>query len=167
MDLLQNALRQQLPELQQSGVQLHFMGELHLLPQVLQEQMVACEAATAGNMQLVLNIAVSYSGQADITAALQALARQVVAGQLTPQQITSELLAQSLSSASVTAAVGPPDLLIRTSGEQRLSNFMLWELAYTELCFLDVMWPDFGKQQFQLALHQYSQRQRRYGQRKA
>lgn len=81
-------------------------------------------------------------------------------------QITPELISQHLSSAATTAAVGPPDLCIRTSGEQRLSNFMLFESAYTELCFLDVLWPGFSKEHFAAAVQQYAQRQRRYGRRK-
>lgn len=81
-------------------------------------------------------------------------------------QITPELISQHLSSAATTAAGGPPDLCIRTSGEQRLSNFMLFESAYTELCFLDVLWPGFSKEHFAAAVQQYAQRQRRYGRRK-
>ncbi|KAF6259305.1 Decaprenyl diphosphate synthase-like protein [Scenedesmus sp. NREL 46B-D3] len=157
MDLFRSALRQQLPELQRNGVRLQFMGQVELLPPALQQQMADCTAATAGNSQLLLNVAVSYSAQHDMTAAVQRLAQRVQEGSLTPEQ--------QLASAAVTAAVGPPDLLIRTSGEQRLSNFMLFEAAYTELCFLDCMWPDFDKQQFDAALQQYAQRQRRFGRR--
>uniref|UniRef100_A0A383WCT0 Alkyl transferase n=1 Tax=Tetradesmus obliquus TaxID=3088 RepID=A0A383WCT0_TETOB len=166
MNLFQSALQQQLPELQRNGVRLHFMGQLELLPPGLQQRIAACSAATAGNSGLLLNVAVSYSAQHDMVGAVQRLAQLVQEGSLAPEQITPALISQALSSAAVTAAVGPPDLLIRTSGEQRLSNFMLFEAAYTELCFLDCLWPDFDKQQFEAALQQYAQRQRRYGKRR-
>eukprot|EP00878_Enallax_costatus_P040892 GHUV01047299.1.p2 GENE.GHUV01047299.1~~GHUV01047299.1.p2 ORF type:complete len:167 (+),score=74.43 GHUV01047299.1:1384-1884(+) len=165
MNLFHSALQQQLPELQQHGVRLHFMGELHRLPQRLQQQIADYEAATADNTQLLLNVAVSYSSQQDMVSAVQQIAQQVQQGELMPEQITPVLLSRHLASSAATAAAGPPDLLIRTSGEQRLSNFMLWECAYTELCFEDVMWPDFDKQRFEKALQHYAQRQRRFGRR--
>lgn len=166
MDLFQSALQQQLPELQSHGVRLQFMGQLDRLPQALQQQCLACEVATSGNSGLLLTVAASYSAQEDVAQAVQKLAAQVQAGQLQPQEITPALISQHLSSAAVTGAVGPPDLCIRTSGEQRLSNFMLLESAYTELCFLDVLWPAFSKEHFAAAVQQYAVRQRRYGRRK-
>jgi undecaprenyl diphosphate synthase len=121
------------------------------------------EAATAANDGLLLTVALNYSGRADLAAAAQRIAALAAAGQLLPEQVTADLLQQHLSTAGLLAAVGPPDLLIRSSGERRLSNFMLFEAAYCELHFPDVMWPDFGERHLLAALQDYAARERRFG----
>lgn len=165
MDLFSATLPQQLPELQANGVRLQFIGERGRLPQALQQQVAACEAVTAGNSDLTLTVAVSYSGQQDVADAAAALVAAACRGELKPEDVTPALVARHLSTAALTAQHGPPDLTIRTSGEQRLSNWMLFESAFTELCFLNVLFPDFGEEHFAAALQQYAGRQRRYGRR--
>lgn len=123
----------------------------------------SAEAATQHNERLLLTVAVNYSARADIAAAAQRLVARAAAGRLSPEQVTPELLEAELSTAPVIAAAGPPDLLIRTSGEQRLSNFMLWESAYAELHWADVLWPDFEEQHLLAALQDYASRERRFG----
>jgi undecaprenyl diphosphate synthase len=123
----------------------------------------SAEALTAANTGLLLTVAVSYSAQADIAAAARRLAEAVAAGALAPDDITPEAVARSLSTAPTLAEAGPPDLLIRTSNTQRLSNFLLFELAYAELCFEPALWPEFGEEHLVRALVQFAARERRGG----
>lgn len=128
---------------------------------------LACsaEARTAANSDLNLTVALSYSGHQDITQAVRHICAKVVAGELQPADVTADLIAASLSLAYLPSEWRCPDLLIRTSGEQRLSNFLLWESAYSELCFDDVLWPDFGEERLLAAVKEYGRRERRYGRR--
>ncbi len=126
------------------------------------------EDYTAGNSDLILTLAISYSGRSDLTHAARQIAEQVQAGLLDAADVTEDLVSAHLQSAHVAAHVGPVDLLIRTSDEVRLSNFLLWELAYSELYFAsDVFWPDFGEEDYAAALGTYAQRERRFGKRAA
>jgi len=128
-----------------------------------QHQTPRAEALTADNPGLLLTVAVSYSAQADIAAAARRLAEAVAAGSMRPEDVTPEAMARSLSTAPTLAEVGPPDLLIRTSDTQRLSNFLLFELAYAELWFEPVLWPEFGEEHLARALQQFAGRERRFG----
>jgi undecaprenyl pyrophosphate synthase len=121
------------------------------------------EALTAGNEGLLLTVAVSYGAQSDLAAAARKLAAAVAAGEIAPEQITPESLGAALSTAATVAEAGPPDLCIRTSGTQRLSNFMLFEMAYAELVFEDALWPAFGEAQLVAALLRYACQERRFG----
>lgn len=141
------------------NVQLRTMGRLDRLPAKSLTLIRETEHFLSRNTGLVLNIALSYGGRTDIVEACRKVARSVADGLLTPQDITQETIASHLSCSELPL----PDLLIRTSGEQRISNFMLWELAYAELYFSPIMWPDFSKEHFALALHDYLTRQRRFG----
>ncbi|GFR47786.1 hypothetical protein Agub_g9555, partial [Astrephomene gubernaculifera] len=140
-------------------------GERSRLPESLRRAMQSAEALTAKNEGLVLCICLSYGGRQDITRAAQELCRLVQDGKLKPEQVTEKLLAERLSTHVSTAAVGEPDLLIRTSGEQRLSNFLLWECAYAELYFTERCWPEFDRGDWDAAMLYYASRQRRYGKR--
>ncbi|KXZ41287.1 hypothetical protein GPECTOR_576g625 [Gonium pectorale] len=163
--LIEATLERQLPELAAQGVRLAFAGERAGLPASLRRAIERAEEATAANSSLLLCVCLSYGGRQDITRAAQELCRQVVEGSLRPEQVTEELLAAQLSTRAVRSAAGDPDLLIRTSGEQRLSNFLLWESAYTELHFTPACWPDFDRHEWDAALEHYAARQRRYGRR--
>ncbi len=160
MHLFIFALEREIQELHQHGVCLRFIGERSQLSADLRTQMQAAEKLTADNKQLMLNIAVNYSGKWDIVQAAKALAVQLATGQVSLENIDEVAFSQELS----THDVPDPDLLIRTSGEQRISNFFLWQLAYTELYFADVHWPDFTASEFDQALANFSARERRYGQ---
>jgi undecaprenyl diphosphate synthase len=159
MTLLNTYLVQEREELMRHNVQLRTMGRLERLPPKSLTLIRETEEMLRNNTGLVLNIALSYGGRADIVEACRKIAQNVADGVLNPQDITQEVFASHLSCRGLPL----PDLLIRTSGEQRLSNFMLWELAYAELYFTPVMWPDFNKEQLALALHDYLGRQRRFG----
>jgi len=159
MTLLNTYLVKERDELHANNVQLRTMGRLERLPPKTLRLVRDTEAMLADNTGLVLNIALSYGGRSDIVEACRSVARRVQAGELAPQDINSEIVEASLACADLP----PPDLLIRTSGEQRLSNFMLWQMAYTEFYFTSVHWPDFGKEEFVRALHEYMLRQRRFG----
>lgn len=159
MKLFLWALKQEVKKLKQHGVKLRIIGDRTPFSQELRDAMLTAEAMTADNNGLVLQVAANYGGQWDILKATQQLASQVASGQLQPTEITAELLAAQLA----TAPLPLPDLCIRTGGEHRISNFLLWQLAYTELYFSDLYWPDFKQQAMQAALAEFSVRQRRFG----
>lgn len=152
MDLLGHALMREVPELQRSGVRLFFVGERQGLSDRLRQELTEAEATTAGNGRLVLNICFNYGGRWDIA---QAAARLAERG----EPITEA----SLNRALALAHVPDPDLLIRTGGEQRISNFLLWQCAYSELYFSERLWPDFDEAALDEALAAFAARERRFG----
>ncbi len=159
MSLFVEALRREVDELHRNNVRLCFIGARGELKPGLLKKMVAAETKTAGNTGLLLNIAVAYGGRWDIVGACRALARRVADGQLDVAAIDEEAVADELQ----LGRIPDPDLLIRTGGEQRISNFLLWNLAYAELWFTEVLWPEFDKREFERALQAYARTQRRYG----
>ncbi|MFQ3679258.1 MAG: isoprenyl transferase [Pseudanabaenaceae cyanobacterium] len=159
MVLFERVLHQELATLQQEGVQLHFAGDLSPLPATLRGQMEEAMALTAHNQGVVFNVAINYGSRSEIVKACREIAQRVQAGELRPEHIDEALFAKHL----YTATTGDPDLLVRTSGEMRLSNFLLWQLAYTEIYVTDVLWPDFNRREFHKALQDFQGRQRRFG----
>lgn len=159
MLLFMQALEQQTQTLHKNNIKLQIIGDRSKFSPNLQEKIQQAEELTANNDGLFLNIAANYGGQWDILQACQSLATQVQNGELEPKQITGELLQKHL----VTQNLPPVDLLIRTSGEQRVSNFLLWQMAYAELFFTDVLWPDFNQEIFLQALMEFQSRERRFG----
>ncbi len=159
MWLLRSYLQREVNELNRQRVRIGFIGERSALAPDLVALIENAEKQTQCNDRLIFTIAVNYGGQHDIVAAAQRLAREVAAGRLQPDQITPESFAAHL----MTTGLPDPDLIIRTSGEQRLSNFMLWQAAYSELIFLNTLWPDFTRQSLEQALDLYSRRERRFG----
>lgn len=159
MDLFVNALKKEVAALKRNGVRLRFIGDRTAFSDNLCALIAAAEEETRGNSDLDLVIAANYGGQWDITRAVQMLAGRLAAGELQPQDITPEVLAAEIC----LSELPPPDLFIRTGGEQRISNFLLWQLAYTELYFTDVLWPAFDEQRLDEALLWYANRQRRFG----
>lgn len=160
MELFLQSLEAELSELQAQGVRMRFSGNRCELSPSLQAQMLAAEHATQDNQRLTLNIAVNYGGKWDIAQAAKTIAKAVAAGQLNPDLIDEALFERYLD----TYGLPEPDLFIRTSGEHRISNFFLWQLAYTELYFSPVYWPDFDAQHFEQALASFASRKRRFGQ---
>ena len=152
MDLLAKALAREVPQLSRDGVRLHFVGEKSGLSDKVRDGLRQAEAATAGNGRLVLNVCFNYGGRWDIAQAAAALAAR-------GEPITES----SLHAAMGMAHVPDPDLLIRTGGEQRISNFLLWQAAYTELYFSDRLWPDFDEAALDEAIADYAARERRFG----
>jgi undecaprenyl diphosphate synthase len=159
MQLFLQALKVELKELHQHGVCLRFTGDRGQLSEALCQEMQNAEALTANNHQLILNVAMNYGGRWDILQAAKAMAQQVLDGDLSIEAIDDT----SFSSLLNTHGLPDPDLFIRTSGEQRISNFFLWQLAYAELYFSELLWPDFSSIEFERALTAFSLRQRRYG----
>lgn len=159
MELFMLALKREVGKLHKNNIKLQILGDVSQFSESLQKKIAEAQALTANNSGMILNIAANYGGQWDIVQAAQALAQQVKCGQLQPQQITAERFEQQL----VTAQQAPVDLLIRTSGEQRISNFLLWQAAYAELYFTPVLWPDFDEAEFAKALDAFQQRERRFG----
>lgn len=159
MDLFVHALKKEVVALNRNGVRLRFIGDRTAFSDNLCALIAAAEEETRGNSDLDLVIAANYGGQWDITRAVQMLAGRLAAGELQPQDITPEVLAAEICLSDLP----PPDLFIRTGGEQRISNFLLWQLAYTELYFTDVLWPAFDEQKLDEALLWYANRQRRFG----
>lgn len=159
MELLVDTIEKETPTLNKNNVRLLAIGDLARLPQLTREKFERCMADTASNTGLRLVLAISYSSRWEITAAMKQMAAEVAAGTLTPEQINEQVVAAHLN----TKDIPDPDLLIRTSGEQRISNFLLWQLAYSELFFTKVNWPDFRKEQFYDAIFAYQHRERRYG----
>ena len=161
MHLLDKYLKERTPEMMEKNVRLHAIGELHMLPENCRQQLQASIDATRHNDGLNLVLALSYGSRLEITNAARKLAEQVQAGTLKPEDITPEMLGDQL----YTAGMPDPDLLIRTSGEMRISNYLLWQISYAEIFVTDVLWPDFGRKEFEEALAEYARRERRYGKR--
>jgi len=159
MDLLEKFLRKKAREIAAQGVRLQAIGQVDRLPMSCREELEKITTDTAGNTDLTLILALSYGSREEITEAARRLARRVAEGRLDPETISSQSFAAELD----TADFPDPDLLIRTSGEMRLSNFLLWQLSYAELIITSKNWPDFKKNDFHLALKEYSRRHRRYG----
>ncbi|MCW8889626.1 MAG: isoprenyl transferase [Sedimenticola sp.] len=159
MDLFMVALQREVKRLKKNNVRLRVIGDRSAFSSKLQERIAVAEADTAESTGLILQIAANYGGRWDITQAVRSLADRVKAGELEPDAIDESLLASELSFNDLP----DPDLFIRTGGEQRISNFMLWQSAYTELYFTDAFWPDFDAEAFDQAVAFYSNRQRRFG----
>ena len=159
MKLFLHALDREVEELQRRGVQVRFIGDRARFAPVIGRRMDAAEQATAGNDRLVLAIAASYGGRQDIAQAARTLAREVAEGRLAPEDITEDLLGRHVALSDLP----PPDLFIRTGGDTRVSNFLLWQLAYAELWFTETLWPEFDASTLQQALDAYAQRERRFG----
>ena len=159
MDLFIRTLRKEVDTLHRNGIRVRFIGERGAFPEDLRDLINQAESRTAGNRTMDLAIAANYGGQWDITQACRQLARRVESGELAADDITADAIARAVSLADLPE----PDLFIRTGGEKRISNFLLWQLAYTELYFTDTLWPAFDEQALQEALDSYTSRQRRFG----
>ncbi len=159
MGLLRRHLRAEIAELHKNGVRMRFIGERSHLPADVVDLIGEAETRTADNEGLVFVVALSYGGRQELVTAARRLAEAVEAGQLDPNDIDEWRFAAELG----TAGIPDPDLIIRTGGEQRISNFLLWQSAYSELLFLDKLWPDFSKEDLAKATHEYQNRHRRYG----
>lgn len=157
--LLRLYLRRELAELHANGIRLRVIGERSRLPADVVELIAEGEKVTAGNNRFTLVIAVNYGGQAEIVSAARRIAEAVKAGRLDPASIDEAVFESYLD----TTDIPHPDLLVRTSGEQRLSNFLLWQTAYTELIFTPTLWPDFGREALEEAIDEFHRRDRRYG----
>jgi undecaprenyl diphosphate synthase len=155
LELLDETIDRELPDLARQGVRTRFFGRRDRIPEPLREKMAALEAETAGNDRLHLWIAFDYGGRAELVEATRRLLRDGVP----PEDVSEETLAERLYAPELP----DPDLVIRTSGEQRLSNFLLWQSAYAELVFLDTLWPDFGEGPLRAAIEEYARRGRRFG----
>ncbi|OUL23301.1 isoprenyl transferase [Nostoc sp. RF31YmG] len=160
MLLFERLLRRELAQMHHEGVRISFIGDLSALPQSLQIQMQRSMAETLHNQAIHFTVAVNYGSRNEITRVCRQVAELVERGELSLEQVNESLVAQHL----YTADTPEPDLLIRTSGEMRLSNFLLWQMAYTEMYFTDILWPDFDREAFHQALLSYQKRDRRFGQ---
>ncbi|HEY3731254.1 MAG TPA: polyprenyl diphosphate synthase [Steroidobacteraceae bacterium] len=159
MSLFVESLEAEIEELHRQGVRVRFIGERGELDERLLASIASSERVTAGNRRLALQIALSYGGRGDIINAARRLAGRVAAHELAPAQIDEPAFAAALA----LGGICDPDLFIRTGGEQRISNFLLWNLAYTELYFTEQLWPDFDSAAFEAALQHFAARQRRFG----
>jgi undecaprenyl diphosphate synthase len=157
--LLSRYLKSELKEMMENAIRLNTIGDIQELPKSVNRLLVETMNETAANQEMLLNLALSYSGRSEIVLAAQKLAATCVAKQLAPTDIDEMLLSQNM----YTAGMPDPDLLIRTSGEQRISNFLLWQMAYTEIHVSPVYWPDFREPQLMEALADYQRRERRFG----
>ena len=159
MRLLSNSLEKEVQELHENNVQLNFIGDLRALSPTIQGKIEKATEVTSNNTALVLTIAINYGGRWDLTQCCKQIADLVQKGNLSVNEISPELISQRL----ITGSLPEPDFFIRTGGEKRISNFLLWQLAYTELYFSDIHWPDFDQEQFLKALQAFSKRIRRFG----
>lgn len=159
MQLFLRALDREVADLHRRGVRLRFIGERSAFAPDIGNRMTQAEALTIGNNRMHLNVAVGYGGRWDITQATRALAREVAAGRLLPEQIDEARLAAAFP----LHGLPEPDLFIRTGGDMRISNFLLWHLAYCELYFTETLWPDFDAAALRLALAEFARRERRFG----
>ncbi len=159
MSLLVSSLKKELGTLQKNEIRLSAIGDLASLPEKCQVELSEVRKTTAGNKRMTLTLALSYGSKAEIMNAVRAIAQKVHTKELSVEEINEVHLEQHL----LTHDMPPPDLLIRTSGEHRISNYLLWQIAYAELYFTDTLWPDFDEEDFYKALLSYQNRERRYG----
>jgi undecaprenyl diphosphate synthase len=159
MNLLGTFLKKELGQIHDQGIRLMAVGELERLPKSIAKILKDSIRKTADNERMVLNLALSYGSRNELTRAVQVLGREVADGRMRAEDITEEDIEAALD----THSIPDPDLLIRTSGEMRISNFLLWQVAYSELYFTEALWPDFTREHLMRALEEYSRRQRRFG----
>jgi undecaprenyl diphosphate synthase len=159
MTLLVSTIRKETATLNKNNIRLQTIGDTASLPQACQRELLEAIELTKQNTRMTLVVALSYSGRWDLAQAMQHIAREVEQGQLQAVDVSEAVVAQHLS----TAGMPDPELLIRTSGEQRISNFLLWQLAYTELYITELLWPDFRKEHLYEAIISYQRRERRFG----
>ncbi|MGF3214965.1 isoprenyl transferase [Facklamia sp. P12945] len=151
-----------MPQLMENNVKVTYIGNANRLPEETKKILDRAVEKTQDNSGLILNIALNYGGRQEIVQAIQSISQAVLKNEIKPEEITEELVDQSLMTQDL-ASYSNPDLMIRTSGELRLSNFLLWQLAYSEFYFTKVLWPDFSTEDFDQAIAAYSERQRRFG----
>lgn len=159
MYLIGWAIERELPDLIRNNVRIHLIGDIERVPEEARKKLISSRDKTAHCTGLNLGICISYSSRWEITRAAQIIAKEAAQGKLAPENISEE----DISSRLTTYPFPDPDLLIRTGGEKRISNFLLWQIAYSELYFTDILWPDFGKEEYAMALLEYQQRERRFG----
>jgi undecaprenyl diphosphate synthase len=159
MSLLKGFLRSELVEMMENGIRLNAIGQIERLPDDVVKVLHDVMDKTRENMGMILNLALSYGGRDEIVAAARKIAAEVQADRLQPEEITKEVFSNYL----YTHGMPEPDLLIRTSGEMRISNFLLWQIAYTEIYITDTLWPDFRREELTQILHDYQERERRFG----
>ncbi|MCW8953172.1 MAG: isoprenyl transferase [Rhodospirillales bacterium] len=159
MGLLRYYLRSEVAELHRNGIRLRIIGDRQRLATDIVKLIEESESLTAGNSALTLSIALSYGGRADVVNAARMVAIEVAEGRLSPDRIDENLFSDHLS----TKGIPDPDLVIRTSGEKRISNFLLWQCAYSEFVFLDTLWPDFTRESFENTIREFLRRDRRFG----
>lgn len=151
------------PDLHANNVKIQMIGDHSRLPEATKAALYKAEQKTKNNTGLILNFALNYGGRAEVTSAVKAISQDVLDGKLNPGDIDEKLIGDHLYTNSLPASFRDPDLVIRTSGELRLSNFLPWQTAYSELYFTDVAWPDFDGEALQLAIKEYNRRHRRFG----
>ena len=159
MTLFERVLRKELQEMMEEDVCIQFVGDLKALPETLQQEIDKAVTQTQNNQGIRFSVATNYGGRQEILQACRAIAQQAKAGQLQPEDINEELFSRHL----YTSNISDPDLLIRTSGEMRISNFLLWQLAYSEFYITDTLWPDFDTDEFHQAMKAFQARDRRFG----
>jgi undecaprenyl diphosphate synthase len=159
MNLLVQSIYNEIDELNNKGVKLETIGDVEILPKSCQNALIDAKKKTKDNQKITLILALSYSSRREISHAIQKMTKEVVDGNLKSEAINEDLISSYLS----TANYPDPELLIRTSGENRVSNFLMWQLAYTELYFTKILWPDFKKKNFYKAIFDYQKRERRFG----
>ena len=159
MALLERFLDSEKQEMMDKDIRLNAIGQVERLPESTQQALTKIMGLTEANRSMVLNLALSYGGRDEIVRMVQAIAKKIQSGELTPETITSADVADHL----YTGQMADPDILIRTSGEMRVSNFMLWQIAYSEIFITQTLWPDFTRDEFLKILFDYQQRERRFG----
>ncbi len=159
MNLFVETIEKEIPTLNKNNIRLNAIGDIESLPEENRKKLKDTMQKTAHNNRMVLTLALSYSARWEIVQAVKNILSDYDRGKITPREITEERFSQYLN----TADMPDPELLIRTSGELRISNYLLYQIAYTELYFTDILWPDFGKEDFYEALYNYQQRERRFG----
>ncbi len=159
MNLFAKTIASEIDELHQNGVRIRFIGNIDLLPEFAKEAIFSATEYTRENKGITLTLALSYSSRWEILRATQRIAEDVKHGKLLETEITEELFSSYLT----TSGIPDPELIIRTSGEFRISNFLLWQIAYSEFYFTDTLWPDFKEKDFELAINSYQNRERRFG----
>jgi len=159
MKLLNRFLKRELKEMLENGIRLQSIGRIEKLPAATRQTLAETMRKTASNKDMVLTLALSYGGRQEIVDAVRSIGRKIQDGRVKTEEITDELIADHL----YTVQMPDPDLLIRTSGESRISNFLLWQIAYAEIYITPTLWPDFGKNEYFMAIKDYQGRERRFG----